>query len=85
MAERICKACNKDVADALFMRGGICFGCWLDSFIPPNYQRREHYAYDPVWGQLNATRRAPLGVPFLDAKGSKVCDILRLTKQRPRF
>lgn len=82
----VCPQCREAHGDPLYVGpGGLCYGCWLDTYIPFGHEGREKYEYDSVWGHLNATCRPPLGVEFLDAKGSKVCEILRATRQRPRF
>lgn len=82
----VCPQCRETYGDPLYMaRGRRCFGCWLDTFIPPNYQRREHYVYDSVWHHLNATRRPPLGVPFLDTKAGKLSEMLLMCKNKPRI
>ena len=44
----------------------FCDSCKWDRYIPEGHQKREVYAYDPVWKQLNATSKPVLGVEFLD-------------------
>ncbi len=47
------------------MVGSVCYSCHLDRYIPPGYEPRERYR-GTLWRHLNATRRPPLGVWFLD-------------------
>ena len=60
------------------MVGGRCYSCHLDSYIPTGYARKEKYRRDGVWAHRNATRRPPLGVPFLDEGRDRVRQIALL-------
>lgn len=44
----------------------VCHGCYLDSLIPNDYQRRESYAYIDAYGHSNAIKHPPMGIPILD-------------------
>jgi len=64
---------------------GYCDGCKWDTWIPPGFGVREEYRRDPAWGHLNATRRPPLGVEFLDRAIAPLTDMLAMCKRRPRL
>jgi hypothetical protein len=44
----------------------VCYGCYLDGLVPGQYRFLEGYAFDEVWGHVNATARPGTGVPVLD-------------------
>ena len=60
------------------MVGVRCYSCHLDSYIPTGYELKEKYRHDGIWVHPNATRRPPLGVPFLDEGRDRVRQIALL-------
>jgi len=79
-----CTACGGKIETP--WRRGLCYGCHLDSLVPRDYPAREMYAYDAVWGQINATRRPPTGVPVLDDRpGPRLSEKLLMCRRKPRL
>ena len=60
----------------------LCYSCHLDSYIPDGYTQKEKYRCDGAWAHPNATRRPPLGVPFLDEGRDRVRQIVLLAPRR---
>ena len=74
----ICQQCGY-TAPRHYMVGALCYSCHLDGYIPAGYQQKEKYRRDGVWVHSNATRRPPLGVPFLDEARDRIRQIVLLT------
>ena len=64
MADK-CSTCGGKIESP---RPGLrtCYGCHLDTLIPPDYPAKELYEFDLVWGRSNATAHPETGVPILD-------------------
>lgn len=65
MVDSICATCGEKLEQA--WHGELCYGCHLDALIPGDYHIAEQYAYDPDFGQINATAHPPTGVEILDS------------------
>ena len=64
----------------------VCYGCYLVSLLPPGYEGREEYEFDPVWKHDNATAKPPTGVGILDqSSGPRLSDSIQISKGRLRF
>ncbi|MCK4625065.1 MAG: hypothetical protein KAV00_07130 [Phycisphaerae bacterium] len=79
---RQCPVCNDKIEPG---GGSICFGCRLDKYLPPNYEKHEQYVFVKAYGHSNATRRPPTGKPILDTpSGPRIYKfILKLPKKTP--
>ena len=69
---------------AYYATQGLCDDCKWDTWVPHDYQVREAYRPDMVWGHLNATRHPRLGVEFLDQRMPWLVRPLATAAQRPR-
>jgi len=78
-----CPKCG-DVVPIYYMVKRICYSCHLDRYVPRGYEQAEQYRWDPVWGHMNATKRPPLGVPFLDQTALRLELLLLALRGRPR-
>lgn len=79
-----CPQCLNDYPSIHIGTDGLCYGCHLDTYIPPDYQAREQYVWHETWRHHNATQRPDTGVPFLD-KHNDVWTLLALSKRKPRI
>lgn len=70
MASNTCRICDGKLEEP--WRNGVCYGCHLDTFIPADYTRKERYAYDPAFAQINATAHPLTGVEILDSTPTRV-------------
>jgi len=77
-----CIKCGAPVP-AYYVSQGFCDDCKWDTWIPRGHEVREGYAMDVVWGHLNATRRPPLGVEFLDRAGPALSVRLPMCERKP--
>ena len=65
--------CGQPIEDGRGGRLGICYGCHLDTWLPPWFEEREDYerVLVGVHTAMERARRLPrAGVPFLDAGSS---------------
>lgn len=61
-----------------------CYGCYLDSLVPKDYQSKEEYVWSSATGLRTATKHPKTGVPILDMPSAiRSQDIAnRLDKER---
>ncbi|MFW6145723.1 MAG: hypothetical protein ACOC7R_00150 [Planctomycetota bacterium] len=83
MTLHLCAGCHRPTPAYYLTIQGLCDDCKWMTWIPRGYVRREAYKLDPVWGHLNATRRPPMGVGFLDQRARLVSDVLPMCARRP--
>ena len=77
-----CRNCGR-LVPLYYLSQGFCDDCKWDTWIPTGHEAREMYEMDLVWGHLNATRRAPLGVKFLDSLGPALSLQLPICRHKP--
>lgn len=63
----------------------VCYGCYIASLLPPWYQDAERYAYDKIWGHINATRKPRTGNDLLDSDKKTFYEQLSPLKRPPRL
>lgn len=79
----VCPKCG-DVVPVYYVARLVCYSCHLDLYVRPGYAKAEQYRWDPAWGHSNATKRPPLGIPFLDETAPRIGMMLLMHKGRPR-
>lgn len=79
-----CKKCGQTITESL-SRKKMCYSCYLNSFIPGWYPRREAYAFDVVYKHSNATRRPKTGVALLDSKPPTLAERSVYLNKKPRY
>lgn len=72
--ENACRICG-EIAAPWYLVQGLCEGCRLDTWLPPDYWRKEDYVDEPAFGHANATAHPPTGVAFLDDTPPRIRDL----------